>query len=133
MKNPTYRTVLAFGLGALSAVGVVVLAGAAGAPPNPALAQSARLAAIAQQLNAAEDQLADASAVQEFWERESIEQDSAVSRLSSYAPQDAVGPILFDRAKSLAFRAAVSLQDAKLRAHTAGKKVMNLKALLIAP
>lgn len=133
MKNSTYRTAIVFALGAVSAVGVVFLSGAGGAPPNPALQQSARLAALAQQLNAAEDQLADAMAVQEFWERESIEQDSNVSRLSTYTPGDPVGPIMFDRAKSLAFRAAVSLQDAKLRAHTTGKKVLAIKSMLVAP
>jgi hypothetical protein len=122
-----------FTLGAGAAAAVIFMSGA-GAPPNSVLAAAeARANALRQQLEQAESAASDAMAVLEFWEREAGDQDSNLARLSTYVPGDAVGPILFDRAKQLAFRSAVSMQDAKLRAHTTRQKVDQIKTALLTP
>lgn len=131
MKRSTVAVATAFAVGAACAAGVLFLSGAGAAPPNAALqAAEARLAALRQQIESTENQQFEHLTVVEFWERENVEQDSAMARLSNYTPGDPVGPILFDRARNLSNRAAFSLQDAKLRAFISERKVTQLKQVL---
>lgn len=128
MNAPTWKTLIALVTGAGCASAFILLSGAAG--PTPA---EARLNALRQQLEGAEMSASDAQVQVDFWDREQGDQDSAMTRLSTFPAGDAVGPTLLDRAKGLSYRAAYSLQDAKQRLYTCQQKLTQLRMMLTAP
>lgn len=133
MKTRVMAGASLFVAGAGAASAAIFLSGA-GAPPTSVIAAAeVRIAALQQQLDSAQTAASEAQWVLDFWEREATESDSNLSRLSTYTPGDNVGPILFDRAKQLAFRSSYSLQDAKLKAWAAQQKVAHIRAQLISP
>lgn len=91
-----------------------------------------RMKQLMDQLTRAEDELAQAQLVSDFWDKESQTQESLMAQYAPLTQTDPIAPTLMERAKQLTYRCGYQAQDARLRLAQTLQRVQILRASVAA-
>lgn len=98
--------------------------------PSSAQVNAERQRQALEQLARAEEELASAQVVVDFWEKEMAAQEALMGQYNALAASDEIARTLLERSKQLCFRAGFQAQDAKLKTAQVGHKVQLLRAAI---